>query len=215
MNRTVETLTEDKRYEFTGAGAFCSIANRSATRQVYVDLLDQTGGDTYELTGQGDRIDIDLTGARTMTIRASAYPCDVLLNITNQRVALASPSLDVTGGLNAVSPLPVTAVSTSTPTFFDFTEQGAPPAAADGVVRAYGTTAGLFYETDEAVITGPLIDTAGARAAFLAVIDSGAGAPAAVAPAAGHYPLYYDTTAVTGGLYFWNGAAWVHVTGTT
>lgn len=39
------------------------------------------------------------------------------------------------------------------------------------------------------------------------ILLSGAGAPGASFVA----PLYYDTTAVTGGLWAWNGTAYVHV----
>lgn len=38
------------------------------------------------------------------------------------------------------------------------------------------------------------------------ILVSGSGAPSVFVA-----PLYYDTTAVTGGLYAWNGAAYVHV----
>lgn len=38
----------------------------------------------------------------------------------------------------------------------------------------------------------------------------GAGVPAG-APTGAELPLAYDTTAVTGGFYFWNTAAWVKV----
>jgi hypothetical protein len=214
MNATIVTLTEDKRYEFgLGPEQFCSVANRSATVAVYVDLLDEKGSDTYELTGQGDRLDIDLTGARTMTIRAASYPTTVLLNLTNQRATLVSPSLDVIGGLNAVSPLPITQVSTQTPTFFDYTEQAGDPVDADGVVRVYGKTTGLYYIDDEAVVHGPLTDQNGALAGLSIV--TGAGAPAAIPPAAGTLPFYYDTTAATGGLYIYYGGAWHKVAGTT
>jgi hypothetical protein len=139
----------------------CSIANRSTTASVYVDLTDETGADTYELTGQGDKVDIDLTGARFLTIRATAYPCDIVLNMTNQRANLASPAMDVIGALGATSPLPV-----------------------------------------KIVLPMP------------AAIPTGTAAPV-TPPAVGVIPLFYDTTAVTGGLYLWNGASWVKVGGTT
>ena len=214
MNATIVTLTEDKRYEFTGADQFCSVANRSATAAIYVDLLDDTGPDTYELTGQGDRLDIDLTGARTMTIRASAYPTQILLNVTNQRANLVSPSLDVIGGLNAVSPLPVTQVSTQTPTFFDYTEQAVDPIEAAGVMRVYAKAGGMYYIDNASVVHGPFTDIAATIAALGLNIASGVGAPSG-APAAGHIGLYYDTTAMSGGLYFWTGSAWTKITGTT
>ena len=161
MNATVVTLNGPFEPTLTGSAITCSVVNRSATNSVFVDLTDETGSDSYELLGQGDKVDIDLTGARYMTVRASSYPTDILLNMTNQRATLASPAMDVIGGLDATSPLPV-------------------------------------------VIVLPVP----------AAVPSGAGAPT-LAPAVGVMPLYYDTTAGTGGLYLWNGAAWVKVAGTT
>lgn len=38
------------------------------------------------------------------------------------------------------------------------------------------------------------------------ILDQPAGAPT------GTLPFRYDSTAVTGGMYFWNGAAWVKIT---
>jgi hypothetical protein len=202
MNTTVYTLEGAYQPVRTGDVSLCAIQNRSTVNKVYVDLTDDTGPDTYELLGQGDKVNIDLTGAKTITVRADHYPTDILISMTNQRADLASPAMDVSGGLNAVSPLPVTVVSTSTPTFFDFTEQAGDPAAADGVVRAYGKTSGLFYIDDESVVHGPLIDKVPAL-----TIDTQAGVPAG-APAAGHLPLNFDSTAVSGGLYAWYGGAW-------
>ena len=161
LNATIVTLTGPITPLMTGPYANCSIANRSTTNVVTVELTDETGKDEYVLSTQGDKVDIDLTGARFMTIRASAYPTDILLNMTNQRANLASPSLDVIGALGATSPLPV-----------------------------------------KIVLPMP------------AAIPTGSGAPV-TAPAVGVIPLYYDTTAVTGGLYLWNGSAWVKVGGTT
>jgi hypothetical protein len=115
MNNTTKlTLTAPLTPSFTGSPAICSIVNRSPTASVFVDLKDATGPDTYELAGQGDKVDIDMLGASTMTIRATAYPCDILLNLTSQRAALASPALDVIGGINQVSPLSV--IITNLPT---------------------------------------------------------------------------------------------------
>lgn len=57
-------------------------------------------------------------------------------------------------------------------------------------------------------------DTRGARntAIAAAVIRTAAGVPAgAPSAAANELPFAYDTTAVTGGFYYWNGAAWVKV----
>lgn len=55
-------------------------------------------------------------------------------------------------------------------------------------------------------------DTKGARNTAIAAtsVRTAAGVPTG-APVAGEVPFAYNTTAVTGGFYYWNGAAWVKV----
>lgn len=55
-------------------------------------------------------------------------------------------------------------------------------------------------------------DTKGARNTAIAAssVRTAAGVPVG-APIAGEVPFAYNTTAVTGGFYYWNGAAWVKV----
>lgn len=55
-------------------------------------------------------------------------------------------------------------------------------------------------------------DTKGARNTAIAAasVRTAAGVPAG-APVAGEVPFAYNSTAVTGGFYYWNGAAWVKV----
>jgi hypothetical protein len=52
-------------------------------------------------------------------------------------------------------------------------------------------------------------DSSGEHRATWGGVQTGSGAPSD--PPAGFLPLYIDTTAVTGGLYIWDGAAWVQV----
>ncbi len=100
--------------------------------------------------------------------------------------------------------------------------------AADTVAQADGAGAVTFVarikslaKSGSAALTGAVTLSAGTAMtltqtaqdisfAAAATVRVGAGVPAG-APSASEVPFAYDTTLVTGGFYFWNGAAWVKV----
>ncbi len=74
-------------------------------------------------------------------------------------------------------------------------------------------TAAKMSSGAAAVDTVARADGAGAvayQAVPVSTVRTAAGVPSG-APVAGEAPLAEDTTAVTGGFYYWNGAAWVKV----
>lgn len=54
----------------------------------------------------------------------------------------------------------------------------------------------------------PLLDEGDWNAAHTVTVRTAAGVPAG-APSGSELPIAFDTTAVSGGLYVWTGAAWV------
>lgn len=87
---------------------------------------------------------------------------------------------------------------------------------ADGSIVNADVNASAAIAYSKLALTGSVTNTdvasnAAIPASKLSVtVRTGAGVPAG-APTTTELPLAYDTTAVTGGFYYWNGAAWVKV----
>lgn len=86
------------------------------------------------------------------------------------------------------------------------TGMGDPEDAQDGATKAY---VDAHSPDPDAAAAGQVVASDGAVAAYVLAVQTSAGVPTgAPASSAG---FAYDTTAVTGGFYYWNDVAWVKV----
>ncbi len=148
-------------------------------------------------------------GADSTVVRPSDWNAGHLVSLTAADVG-ADPSGSAAAAQAASQPVDsdLTAIAALSTTSFGRSHLTEADASAGRTLLGLGslaTQSGTFSGTSSGTNTG---DQALGAAGPLVTVRTAAGVPSG-APTGTELPIAFDTTAVSGGLYAWNGAAWV------